>query len=401
MDVYFVVLNEMMTGVIPSQIIAPARAYSSALPDLSISIIFLEPARFALGQKARARIKELRAMWPQGSMHLLPYIGRLGKFAPALSLRGWLGPRRKKIVLHCRGPEATIQGAHAAKRLGGRIIFDSRGASDHEAMLRLMVKGFDANEDDVERSRRRGFDLDKNAIECAHAATAVSEALVQKIRQVSTDTYKTISLIPCCVERMLFSSSARSAMREKLGLSESELLLISISTEIYWENFGQVIDFFREVSLRQPAKLLFLTTLSREQITAGLRTDDPVFEKIIFRQAATGEVPAYLSAADAGLLLRKPHEAHIFASPIKFAEYLAGGIAVVVSKGIGTTSEVVESRRVGVIVEESARDSGLDSFFDLIKEDRDALRQRCLQTCEQTFLWNHYVPVIKKLYGIP
>jgi glycosyltransferase involved in cell wall biosynthesis len=399
MKVFFIVVNEMMTGVIPSQIIAPARAYSSILTDLSISIVFLEPARVALGRKARARIRELRALWPEGKMHLLPYAGRLGEFAPAISLGGFLRARRRRFTLHCRGPEATIQAARAASRPGRRIVFDSRGASDHEAALRLKVKGLDTGRESIEQTSNKGLDLDRMAVECADAITAISDPLAQKLRAMPASDGKPVVTIPCCVERPLFSSAARSAIRGKLGLDENELLFVHTSTETYWEDFDRVISFFRKVNARRRAKLLFLSTLQKERITGKLQANDPLLERMIFYRAAPGEVGDYLSAADAGLLLRKPHETHLFASPIKFAEYLGAGLTVVVSNGIGAMGEVAESRNVGVVFTED-EDLSATRLLDLLDGERDALRQRCLLACERLFLWKNYAQDIRKLYGL-
>src|SRR4051794_32431663 len=115
MNVWVVVTNEMLTGVIPSQVLAPARAHVAAFPNLKLRIIFLEPARVALSNRARRRLEELRQMWPAGEMAVCPYVGRLGSFAPALSIRLAIevgGRASTPAVFHCRGPEATIQAAH-------------------------------------------------------------------------------------------------------------------------------------------------------------------------------------------------------------------------------------------------------------------------------------------------
>jgi hypothetical protein len=51
--------------------------------------------------------------------------------------------------------------------------------------------------------------------------------------------------------------------------------------------------------------------------------------------ASSEEVPSWLSAADAGLALIKPSFSKRSSSPTKYAEYLASGLPVVISRDVG------------------------------------------------------------------
>jgi glycosyltransferase involved in cell wall biosynthesis len=406
-NVYFVVLNEMMTGVIASQVIAPARSYAEAFPDLSVRIVLLEPARVFFSRRARARLDELRRIWPAGRVGVYPYIGRLSEFAPALSLKALVratAGRSTSILFHCRGPGATIQAAHVARHMGGRVVFDARGASDHEAVLRLNAQGPDNDASLLQRAFDFGARMDQLAVKLADAVVAVSEPLARKLQQVNGGEQKPMAVIPSCVERPLFSSSARQGMRRKLGVPDNELLFVHTSTEARWEAFDQVLDLFRAVNLRQRSRMLFLTTLDPSVVTASLSASDPLLETLIILKARPEEVSQYLSAADVGLLLRRPHETFRVASPIKFAEYLGAGLALVVSENIGTTNEIVEAQKLGVIVPEGSNSSAIDEaaecLISIMKHDPDALRARAIEVCKELYVWDRYTPVISQLYGL-
>jgi glycosyltransferase involved in cell wall biosynthesis len=78
------------------------------------------------------------------------------------------------------------------------------------------------------------------------------------------------------------------------------------------------------------------------------------------RAASREEMPRYLSCADAGLsfILSSPSKAAC--SPVKNGEYLACGLPIVTTAGVGDYSGLVARLRVGVIVESRNR-AGYDA----------------------------------------
>lgn len=392
MKVYFVVINEMRTSVVPSQVLAPARAWAVEL-GIEPHVIFLEPARVAFSREGRRTFRALQRLGPR--MHLWPYVGRLGRHAPAFSLRAflrWQGATRP--VLHCRGPEATLQGIQAVGS-AGRVIFDARGAAAPEARLRLAAAG---RSDPARWSAAllATAEAEREAVARADAISAVSAPLAARLAPPSG---KPVAVVPCCVAGPTFQPGDRERVRNQLGIGD-EILLVHTSTEARWEDFPQVLAFFREVSAHRPARLLFLTPLPESEVIGSLSPDDPLRASILVRRAAPGEVPAYLAAADVGLLLRQPHEAFQVASPIKFAEYLAAGLAVGVSAGIGSTAEVVASRNLGVVLD-GPLSTAADALLSLMDTGQVAIRERALAACRELYTWERYAPEVARLYSEP
>ena len=443
MKICFVVLNELLTGVVPSQVLAPARAWAAAFPGVTVRVVFLEPARVACSRAARARLRELRALAAgrgrqdgalpapvsaQVQIHLCPYVGRLGDNAPALSLAALLWaalrsaarpPQRRTghampaqpegagLVLHCRGPAATLQAVAAVGRRG-RVVFDARGIAAPETQLRLTAAGRDP--DLVARSVLAAAAQERRAVDAADAVTAVSAPLLRRLTtHFDPDDARPLVVVPCCVDEPTFDPAARAEVRARLGLQPHELLLVHTSTEARWEDFARVRALFRAVHARRQARLLFLSTLPEHEVNAGLSAGDPLRSALLVKRAAPAEVASYLAAADAGLLLRRPHEAFRLASPVKLAEYLAAGLAVAASEGTGTLLPLLERRGVGATVpdppEATAPDGAeLEEAADrllALLADGPALRERALAVCRDQFVWRRYAPEIARLYGLP
>jgi glycosyltransferase involved in cell wall biosynthesis len=401
--VCFVVLNEMLTGVVPSQVVAPARAYAAELPDVAFRIAFLEPARVVLRSGTRRRLEALRRLWPEGAVGLYPYIGRLGDAAPAITLEAVTraaGTRRRRVVFHCRGPEATLQAARVAARLeGARVVFDARGASGPEAVVRLAARNGDVASDVAAAAYESGAALDRRAAERADAVVAVSEPLLRDL--VGDGHGRESGVIPCCVDRPHVTRDTRRAIRESLGIAD-ELLLVHTSTEARWEAFDQVIALLRAVREHRAARLLFLTTLGADVVTSALGAADPLRGDIIVRRAEAHEVPGYLSAADVGVLLRRLNDAQRVASPIKFAEYLGAGLALAVTRGVGAIGDVVEREGLGVVVDADTMDfqEAAQALLHVLGGEPEGLRQRAIRVCEERYSWQRYVPVVSRLYGL-
>ncbi|MGH9418650.1 MAG: glycosyltransferase, partial [Thermoanaerobaculia bacterium] len=95
-------------------------------------------------------------------------------------------------------------------------------------------------------------------------------------------------------------------------------------------------------------------------------------------QVQRDDVPNYLRAADVALALVRPSYARQSMSPTKFAEYLAAGLPVIATSGIGDLDTHIEEGRVGVLLDRFDRDAYLQALraIDELRCDPD-LAARC------------------------
>jgi glycosyltransferase involved in cell wall biosynthesis len=121
-----------------------------------------------------------------------------------------------------------------------------------------------------------------------------------------------------------------------------------------------------------PSPERLVQTLNRR----GIRQEDC---KVV--SAAHTEVPELLAAADLAVLLRDRSNVNRVASPVKFAEYLAAGVPVVLTEGIGDYSAVTRANKVGWVLSDFSlsqknRDD-MAAFLDDNPGDVAELRERC------------------------
>jgi glycosyltransferase involved in cell wall biosynthesis len=142
----------------------------------------------------------------------------------------------------------------------------------------------------------------------------------------------------------------------------------------------EMLAFFEAYRRRRPeARLLVLTPGARE------RGEAP--SGIEFRDAFPDEVPALLRTARAGLSFRRPGRAQRAASPVKVSEYLACGLPVVSSAGVGDLDELLPRTRTGLVVpgfSAEELDRGAHALCALLDEG-PAVAERCRGLAEERF----------------
>lgn len=170
-----------------------------------------------------------------------------------------------------------------------------------------------------------------------------------------------------------------------------------------WYMVPEMFDFvaaFRRTC--RPASLLVLTTGDRAAFeTFGRAKGVPCAVVTADRQ----DVPSFLSAGDAGLSFILSAHSKRACSPVKNGEYLACGLPLVSTAGIGDYSDLVVRSRVGVVLT-SAGAPSLETAareLDLLLAD-PGLPERCRQVAVESLdlkqvLLPPYLGVYRRLLG--
>jgi glycosyltransferase involved in cell wall biosynthesis len=181
------------------------------------------------------------------------------------------------------------------------------------------------------------------------------------------------------VSRFRPDPDARAAIRKQLGLADDELVIVYSGGMNAWQCFPESVDFTTALAgVRGEVHLLVLTPdlgLAQQHLK---RTCPPLRHHAL--TVSHHEVPRYLAAADAGLLLRAPNACNVVASPMKFAEYLACGLPVVIGPEVGDYSDLVRTQRLGVVLHPGARDTwkaAACELLALLAESPDRASTRC------------------------
>jgi glycosyltransferase involved in cell wall biosynthesis len=278
----------------------------------------------------------------------------------------WASWRFKVRLLHGRGSVAAAI-AYLASRLTRRRFFDDADGplSEEYVDAGLWARG------------SSGHSLAAWG-ESRFLASADAVAVLTEHRrgEIAAQARSAVTVLPCAVDTGHFAPdpAARERLRSELGLGGTVLVYAGKSGG--WYLTDAMLDFAAVArQVLDDVRLLVLTTeppdgFERRAAARGL--------SLVVRRATRQEMPAFLSAGDAGLsfVLSAPSKAA--ASPVKNGEYLACGLPIVTTPGIGDYSDLVSEERVGVVVEATeagAYRRAAESLRDLLRDP--GLRSRC------------------------
>ncbi|MBU1911909.1 MAG: glycosyltransferase family 4 protein [Candidatus Omnitrophica bacterium] len=189
-----------------------------------------------------------------------------------------------------------------------------------------------------------------------------------------------IDVIPCCVntDRFRLGAIDKDSIRKKFGLLD-KFVLIYIGSLGTCYLLSEMIDFF--ICLKEKvsnAYFLFAANSGKELILETMREKNLKGEDFGIINVPFEEMPGVVSTADIGIYFINPYRK--FGSfPIKFAEYLASGVPVVINKDIGDTEDITRDKKVGVVIEELNEGeyrNAIDRLLEMLKET-EALRRIC------------------------
>ncbi len=368
------------------------------------AVLLLEPARVALTRRARERARALRARAAKIDVRLAPFVGRLGIETSAR----WIAPivrtlaQGRPLVLHCRTESAVPWAVALRARLGvAGIVLDVRGAWPEEMLL---ARGID-DSGRADGPMRVAYDAEiarlLAAAESAGAVLAVSDGLIDWLHSIGVR--RSIARVPCCGADGACDDATRARVRAELGVSD-KLVLVYAGTIAPYQDVDEGFARFAALAAQDADVHVLCLTPDVERMRASLaRAGLPAGRSTVLSVDQTA-VARHLCAADAAFLLRRSNRVNQVSSPIKFAEYLASGVPVVVSRMRGgwDPERLVEGSAAGVVVdwfdEGAARAGVADAVIATIRASGALMRRRARALYEREFRWSSYTGVVRAAY---
>lgn len=275
---------------------------------------------------------------------------------------------------------------------GPRLIYDFRGDLVSESADR----GVSALRLQILRT------LARIAFSAAHTMLAVSGPAAKLL----TSEYgkKDVLVLPSGVDASWFRAAAdrRDDMRRRLGVGSADVLLVYAGGLNPYQMIPEMLRIWRALSACPDVRFLLL--LAHDQPTAGVRPGLELIDRIprlVHMSVPRSEIPAYLAAADVGFLLRKEHMLNAVASPVKFGEYLASGLAIATSPGLGDASRVVAEHDLGVLIRPEAKEEAVmacERLIERVRADRDGFRRRAWSAVyQERWDWRAHAEVWRQL----
>ena len=321
----FITYNDSPGGIYKSQVIDVCRFFEMNF-HISVELIAFVSARTFINDR-----KKIKALYKNATV--LPSFPGINNWRKNIWILNGYMLLRKRDAAIARGVFATILAIDSGKF--SRVCFDSRAAYAAE------WKEYLSKESPVIAAEMSK--LEKDALERSNFRIAVSEKLVDYWKENYGYSKNGHVVIPCTIASSIEKPNAVPNMRTEIGIVDTDVLLVFSGSAAGWQSMK---DLYRILeSAFQNNSNLKLLLLSKDAPDIEFLKKFP--GRIIHRWVEPEQVPAYLSAGDYGLLYRENSITNKVSSPVKFAEYLAAGLPVIISNNVGDYSVFVKEKNCG------------------------------------------------------
>lgn len=344
----FVTYNGLLDPLGPSQILAYLERLHPIWPVHILS--FERPG--PLGKpgavaEMEARLRRQGIAWTRRRYHKFPSL-------PATSwdvLQGVRALRRILVsedvgLVHARGYIPATIALRATRRYP--MLFDIRGLQAEEYVDGGVWKEGGLKYRLAKRAENEMFARAAGAVVLTKAIAPYAAA-----RFAEQGRNPPMEIIPCCVDPQAFDfdPDRRDELRRRLGVAAGTALFVYTGSLGTWYLPGEMARFvrtFREVTGRV-VHLLWLLNNAPEIARQASRDAGLADDEITVLSAPAAEVTRYLSAADAAVALIRPCFSKRSSSPTKYAEALAVGLPLLISREVGDGADI-EAREGAVAV---------------------------------------------------
>jgi len=276
-----------------------------------------------------------------------------------------------------------------AKKNNAILVFDVRGVVAQESRLKhgLSIKYY--------------FILYKEltAIKTAERISCVSYNLKKWIedKTARTDAF----VIPSCVdtEKFIFNPESRKIIRKKFNIADTKIVFCYSGGLSKWQKIESIISLFEKIAQKLSNSSFLFLTPAKNQLKQIIENSKLPLTKCTITSCDHNDIPAYLSSADLGIIMRDNTIINNVASPVKIGELLACGLPLILTDGIGDYSQKLSKAGIGILINESQNPS--EQVLKFIRNyDFKELKFRAIKFAEENISWNSQLEKMKQLFNI-
>lgn len=164
--------------------------------------------------------------------------------------------------------------------------------------------------------------------------------------------------------------------------SREKIYAIYNGSGAIWQNIDELVQLIQIAEKKFPEIFFKVISYDLESILMQFKSCSINKDRVEFVQVASSDVQKLLIRGNFGVLLRKNSIINKVSSPLKFAEYLAAGLPVLVSRGVGDTEEMIKKFNVGVI-HDSDHEISLRKMLKILEDSN--IYNKCLEVASLEF----------------
>lgn len=339
-------------------------------------------------QGMQARLDSLGIGWTALTYHKKPSAPATAYDIAVGTMAGMaLAIRKKASILHARSYVPALIALPIRWATRAKLVFDMRGFWADERV----DGGLWPRDGVLYRTTKRLEDRFLRAAD--HIVTLTAASATELARFPSLQAVpKPISVIPTCADLARFQPSASGPAQD--------FVFGYVGSVGHWYLFEETLAFFKALlARRSDARFLVVNRREHDLVrTLAAKVGVPA-DRIELVAARHGDVPSLVQRMHLGAALVRPSYSKVASAPTKMAEYLGCGVPCLGNAGVGDVAEILEQRRVGVVMREFAQSDIERAAEQALRVcEEDGLSARCVATARDLFSLEHGVASYRRIY---
>ncbi len=223
--------------------------------------------------------------------------------------------------------------------------------------------------------------FEKMQIKKASHLTLPTQASVNYANKINPDNKKYLLPISVDTDLFKFSEEKREALRKKLNTGNKIVIIYTGKFGGIYFNTKQIASLFKNLLEHyNDYYLLVITPDAKEMKSDITKLNIPQQNYSILDVVPYEQLPAFISAADIGLIAIPSYASQKFRTPVKTALYLSCGIPYIVNKGIAEDDMIAQKENIGIVIDDfdNINHQKLsDEIINICRGDIIALRNKC------------------------
>jgi glycosyltransferase involved in cell wall biosynthesis len=286
---------------------------------------------------------------------------------------------RAPAIIHTRSYVATLLAILTRRKApGARILFDPRSSFPEEHVTARLWK---ASAIDFKMWKK----LETYIVTHADALVSVSAAHEESYQDAMCNGKPVSAIIHNTVDVDTFVRipAERERVRGELGIPTDSFVLVYCGSIGRWNSPEEIARYFACIwQAHARSRLLVITSGRTDHLKRALRRAHVAADICHFVRVPGEEVARYLKSGDAGLQVLLPAADSRTRIGVKFAEYMAAGLPVIVNSHAGA-SAYVQQYGVGFVVDQPEQE--MQAVIAALLAQKDTLAEHCLTLARDLF----------------
>lgn len=185
------------------------------------------------------------------------------------------------------------------------------------------------------------------------------------------------------VGQAAFNGPARERIRKAHGFGSDQVIAYVGKFGGIYHGVDAYLAFVEQVATAAPwTRFLIITQQEWVQVIEAHPARQRLADRlVVIPPVPPAELPAWLSAADLGVIAVPPTSSQAFRTPVKTAYYWAAGLPIIIPKGVSDDHWIAEREDVGIVIDDLPLSDPVQLAGALSRyrsEEATEVRRRCM-----------------------